>query len=174
MRLIAALIAVVASAATAAPQLARKSVLNGKVSLLVPTGFKPMDKEMLAFKYPSERRPPLVFTNEKGSVNVAINHTAGRVPPGQLRELHRQLEAGLRQQQPSAEWIRSEVTQINGRGFVVVETRTQAADTKVRNMMLATPYESRLLLISFNTTQDLESEWAPVGRRIINSVKLKK
>ena len=32
-----------------------------------------MSEEMMKLKYPSERRPALVYTNESGGINVALN-----------------------------------------------------------------------------------------------------
>ena len=68
------------------------SVLDGKLSLLTPQEFAPMDEELLRLKYPSERRPKLVLSNERGTVNIAINHTQDRMRQGQLAEAHQLLE----------------------------------------------------------------------------------
>ena len=56
-------------------QLEERSVLGGKVVLLLPVTFELMGEEMLRLKYPAERRPTVVYTNPAGSVNVALNHT---------------------------------------------------------------------------------------------------
>ena len=38
--------------------------------------------------------------------------------------------------------------------------------------MLGTSFEGRFLLITYNTTQDLEEEWMPIGNEIIASVAI--
>jgi hypothetical protein len=43
-----------------------KAVLGGKLALLVPDEFLEMDGETLKLKYPSERRPPLVYLTNQG------------------------------------------------------------------------------------------------------------
>lgn len=157
----------------AGPALEERSVLGGKVVLLVPTTFKPMSEEMLRTKYPSERRPTLVYTNEAGSVNLALNYTRDRIPANQLAAFHKYMEGSFKKLYPSAEWFGSELRKINGREFFVMELRTPAVDTEVRNIMLGTSLDDRLPLISFNVTKELEKEWLPTADRIIESVKVK-
>jgi hypothetical protein len=175
MRFVAILLTLVAcSSLHAAEQtLEAKSVLDGKVSLLIPQNFKPMSEEMLTTKYPSERRPTLVYTNEPGSVNLALNHTRNRMPASQLAAFHKSMEGNLKRLYPSAEWFRSEVRKIHGREFFIMELRTPAIDTEVRNIMLGTSLDDRLLLISFNVTKELEREWLATASRIIESVEVK-
>ncbi len=57
-------------------KLEAKSVMNGKLSVLLPSGFTLMGLEMLKAKYPIEgHRPTEVYTNEEGTINTAFNHT---------------------------------------------------------------------------------------------------
>jgi hypothetical protein len=175
MRFVAVLLTLVACSSLHAEELAlaQQSVLDGRVSLLIPATFKPMSEEMLRTKYPSERRPTLVFTNERGTVNIALNHAKGHMPANQLAAFHASMEGSFKKLYPSAEWFRSEVRKINGRDFFVMELRTPAIDTEIRNIMLGTSLEDRLLLISFNVTTELEGEWLPTANRIIESVRVK-
>lgn len=52
-----------------------KSLLNDKIELKVPKEFVIMSEELMKLKYPSERRPTLVYSNESGEINVALNLT---------------------------------------------------------------------------------------------------
>jgi len=91
----------------------------------------------------------------------------------QLAAAHASMEGSFKKLYPSAEWFRSEVRTINGREFFVMELRTPAIDSEIRNIMLGTSLEDRLLLISFNVTKELESGWLPMANRIIESVQVK-
>ena len=157
----------------AEPTFSEKAELGGKVRLLIPKTFQLMSEEMLKIKYPTERRPNIVYTNESGSVNVALNYTKNRMPAGQLAAFHKSMETALKKLHPSAEWFRSEVAKINGREFMVLELRTPAIDTEVRNIMLGTSVDDRLLLISFNVVKELEGEWLPAGNKIVESIHIK-
>ena len=66
--------------------LEKRLLLGGKVEMLVPTTFQPMPEEILKLKYPSERRPTFVLSNERASVSLALNHTQNRVPQAELAD----------------------------------------------------------------------------------------
>jgi hypothetical protein len=154
-------------------QLEGKTFLAGKVSLQLPADFEPMGEEMLKFKYPAERRPTLVYSNKAASVSVALNHTNNRVTPAQLPELHEAMEGMFKRLYPSATWFRSELIVVNGRQWFLLDLRTPAIDTEVRNLMLGTSLNDRLLIVAFNATRELEGTWLATGNRIIQSVRVR-
>lgn len=151
-------------------RLVPKKLLGGKFEILVPEGFKEMDQAMIQTKYPAENRPNFVLTNDDGTINIAINHTQSRVAPSQLRQLHQQLDTSIRQAQPQAQWMFSGFFHHHGREWTHLEFVSQAVDTKIHNMMLATSADNRMLAVSFNATDELSAEWLPIGREVVNSV----
>lgn len=73
---ISVLLLFLASAAIAQTgPLGERTVLDGRIDILIPDDFEEMAPDLLRFKYPSENRPTLVFTNPDGSINVGFNHT---------------------------------------------------------------------------------------------------
>ncbi len=112
-RMVAAVIVMIqvgpVSAAAGAAQLAPRTVLGGKVTLLLPVTFEVMGEEMMRFKYPTERRPTLVFTNPDGSVNVAFNHTDYAIRPDEIPAVLDATVRMIRNLYPSAQWYRSEL-----------------------------------------------------------------
>jgi hypothetical protein len=153
-------------------QLEERSFLDSKLFIQMPKEFEVMGEQMLKLKYPSERRPTLVYTNERGTVNVALNHTQDRVTLSQLPDLHKTVETTFRNAYPSATWFRNELTEINGRRCFLLDLRTPAIDTRVRNLILGTSLQGRFLIISINATQELESAWLPIANKIIQSVRI--
>ena len=160
------------TAMTAGVELVDTVVLGGKMSLLIPVGFAPMGEAMLQRKYPSTRRPSLVYTNMPGTVNVTINHTHNAVEPAQLPKLRAALASVFERAHPGAIWLRNEMTQIGERPFFLLDLRTKAADTQVRNIIVGTSAQGRMLLVSVNATHALESDWMPVAERIMRSVRV--
>ena len=167
-------IAALAGLGTAAPQtgLQRTTVLGGKVSVLIPAGFKTMSAELLVVKYPNVNRPSLVYTNERGTINVAFDHTVHRLPANQLPAALESMRTTFKNLYPSATWFRSEIRPINGRQFFLIDLRTPAADIEVRNIMAGTSLDDRLLMITFNVIKTFEKEWVPIGNRIIESISV--
>jgi len=167
------LLAVQASAQSTQVTLAERALLDGAVSVLIPESFSLMSEELLRLKYPSERRPTVVFSNERGSVNLAANLTANAVRPEQIVELHKAMEGTFKNLYPSATWYRSEVITQDGRRYFVLDLLTPAIDTQIRNIMYGTSFKGRLLMFSFNVTRELEKSWLEVGQRMLSSVRIR-
>ena len=158
---------------TTAQELVLREFYDGNVTLLLPVSFRPMSEEMLRLKYPNQRRPSIVYTDPTGAVNVALNHTNDRIPKDAVSEAHNVMEQSFRNLYPSATWNRSEVLVKNGRSYFIMDLRTPAIDTEVRNIMFGSSLDGRFLLVSFNCTRELEPYWEPYGQRIIESVTLR-
>lgn len=154
------------------PKLVKKKFLDDKLSLLVPEKFEPMSKAMLEAKYPSANRPTLVLTNRAGTVNLAINHTKNAARPDQLEGLLEAMEVVMRKTHRDAKWHDSSIVEINGRRWFRLDLTTSAIDTRIRNVMLGTVYEGRVLLVGFNTTKPLEKRWLESGQKMLQSLKL--
>jgi hypothetical protein len=167
------LLAAQPSAQSTQVTLTERALLDGAVTLLIPESFGPMSEELLRLKYPSERRPTVVFSNERGSVNLATNLTANLVRPEQIAELHKAMEATFKNLYPSATWYRSEIITQDGRRYFVLDLLTPAVDTQIRNVMYGTSFRGRLLLFSFNVTRELEKSWLEIGRTMLSSVRIK-
>lgn len=155
------------------PVLERKALLGGKVSLLMPSDFTPMSEELMRRKYPSSYRPGLVYTNAATTINVALEHTVHVVAANQLASAFEAMRGAMKNMHPSAVWFRNEIRQINGREFFLMEMRTPAIDTEVRNIIVGTSLDDRLLMVTFNVTKSLEAQWLPTGNKIIESIAVK-
>ena len=156
-----------------AAELVGVTALGGKVEMLAPAGFGPMPNAMLEIKYPSSRRPTEVLSNETGAVSIAFNHTQDAMLPGQVREAHIAISAMFHNLYPSAQWVRDEVVQQNGRDFMVLELVTPALDTQIHNIIYGTSVDGRFLLVSFNTTVELSAQWLPLGKQMMVSLSIK-
>ena len=154
------------------PALERESFLSGQLQLLVPKTFLRVDEASLQRGYPNERRPTLVLSSPDGAVHMAITHTSNPLSPSDLASAHAEFEQTLRALYPAAVWHRSELVTLEGRNFFALDLRTTSSDTGVRSLMLGTSLEGRFLLLSFSCLQAREPSWLPVGRRILESVRL--
>lgn len=149
-----------------------KEILDGKVKLLIPKEFSVMSAEMLEVKYPAAQRPTLVFTNEQGTVNLAINHTKNKATAASIPVFHRQTEAMMRRQIAAENWLASEMITLDELIWFRLDFRTPAVDTTIRNITLGTSLENRMLLVSFNTATAEEEVWLPIGQQMIQSLRL--
>ncbi len=152
-------------------ELKERKVLNGKMSLLLPLDFIQMDESTLLVKYPSVgNRPNEVYTNEKGSVNIAFNHTLNTINESELL----QVQIAIQQQLSNTkgiEILKTTELKINSADFITIEFMSNAIDTKIFNLMFITTLEDKLLLGSFNCTINEYAEWQPISKKIINSIR---
>lgn len=149
------------------------SVLSDKVEILIPKGFSIMSGEMAKIKYPSERRPTLIYTNESATINIAFNHTESKASNGEIQSYKDSLEKTFKNLNPSAKWYSSDVLKINSRNVGCLEFLTPALDTRIYNLIFFTELDGRLLLISFNCTEAQMNDWKPIAINIMNSLNVK-
>jgi hypothetical protein len=154
-------------------ELVRKTILNEKVEILLPKDFEIMTEDMLNIKYPSSRRPTLVYTDETGGINVAFNHTTSNASPQQIDAYKDNLVATFKNAYPSAEWKGTGMKVINGKNVGYVELITPAIDTKIYNLIFFTDLDDRLLLCTFNCVEKKQKDWKESAQQIMNSLKIK-
>lgn len=146
--------------------------LDGRLEILVPADFAQLDQSTIAVKYPTAARPKTVLANASTSVSIAINHTDNLVAPRQLTQLRQQLEMAIRQSQPNATWSLSGMQSRHGRDWIQLEFQSEAVDTQIENIMVATSVDGRMLAISFNCTVAQSAQWLAIGKEIVNSCRV--
>jgi hypothetical protein len=153
--------------------LEKRKILNDKVEILIPQEFEVMSEEMMKFKYPSERRPTLVYTDKTGGINVAFNHTANKASQQQIEAFKDSFVSTFKNLYPSAEWKGTGVKEINGRKVGYIELMTPAIDTKIYNLMFFTDLDGTLLLCTFNCVDKKQKDWVGPAKQIMNSLTVK-
>ncbi len=150
----------------------RRTALNGKVSLLVPVGFAEMPEDVVSVKYPSSRRPTEVLSDPTGAISLAFNHTQSHMAPSAVQAAHPLMSGQLKNAFPNPEWIRDTTLQQNGKTFMIFEVLSDAADTRIHNIMYGTSVDNRFLIVAFNTTIEQSDEWLPIGKQIMESITI--
>jgi hypothetical protein len=170
--LIGLLSVILISWTTPTSELEKRKILNDKVEILLPKEFGIMSEEMMKTKYPSERRPTLVYTNKTGGINVAFNHTASKASQTQIEAYKDNFVGTFKNLYPSAEWKGTGVKEINGRKVGYMELITPAIDTKIYNLMFFTDLDGRLLLCTFNCVEKERQNWTESAKQIMNSLTI--
>jgi hypothetical protein len=147
--------------------------LNGKVVIEIPSDFLIMSSESIVLKYPNAgHRPTEVYTNQKGTINIALNHTTNKANPSDLPKVKDAMEPQFKR--APFDFIKGELKEMNGSQFIILEFVSPAADTRIYNLMAIASLEGRLVMITFNCTEAERKEWEPIGNKIIGSIILKK
>ncbi len=131
-------------------ELEKKSILDNKVELLMPKGWKPMSQDLIKIKYPGVRPPKLVYSDVSGSISIAFNHTDSKASPELLEKYKEYLKKSLTTAYPDAVWEEDGIKEINGKKSGVFRLTTDALDDKIYNYMVFTDMDEKLLICSFN------------------------
>lgn len=149
-----------------------KSLFNDKVELKIPTEFDIMSEELMRVKYPAERRPTLVYSNESGGINVALNLTQNKANQELIEPYVDNFVNTFKKMYPTAEWKDSGSKVINGKKVGFLKLITPAIDTKIYNVMFFTDLDGKLLLCTFNCTKKSITDWETTADEIMNSLKI--
>ena len=154
-------------------ELENKTILNAALEIKIPKGFDIMAEELMELKYPSQRRPTLVYSNKSGGINVGFNLTLQKADQNIIEQYLGVFESSFKNAYPSAEWISAGIKIINGRKIGCLEMITPAMDTKIYNLIFFSDLNEKLLLCTFNCTEKDKSQWEEAAHEIMNSFLLK-
>lgn len=144
------------------------SILDGKASIVMPEGFVRMPQEMLEKKYPTAQRPKEAWyvESENGKVSLAFSMTENAMSEAQIPQFAEVLKAQMKAFSPSV----TEAT-VNGQKVSRLEMTTPAADGKIFNVMQLSSYDGKLLLATFNATEDLKDKYTQAGKDALSTLK---
>ena len=133
----------------------RTQLKDGRVSFVLPAGFKPMSKEDINVKFGRNGEayaPAFAYANERQNVTVAVGFAGSGLEAAQLDELKKFLEAHFDRNLPGIEWIEREIITRNGTRWIHLHLKAAAIDTGIVNDMYATVFDGQMLFFNFNST----------------------
>lgn len=156
-----------------AVSLTNRDVLNGLISIDIPTEFTPLDQETLALKFPRTTPPEEGYSNDNASVTIVFRLKTGSPPMtiNDLRPLQTTMTKAFNNLKIATRWHQNKIMKINGHDWLVLEFTSPAIDTPIRNLMVVTAVDGKLVAASFNTSSGQAKKWMPVGRKMINSIR---
>ncbi|MEJ9214972.1 hypothetical protein P4S83_10790 [Aneurinibacillus thermoaerophilus] len=149
-----------------------KNLLENKVKIPLPKTFTIMSPEMASLKYPSERRPELIYTNETASINMAFSHTQNPLNDTDMGAFKNSMVQILRQTQPLARWFEEGIRNVNGKNIGFCEFLAPSFDANIYNLLFFVELEGRALLCIFNCVEEEMKSWKPIARGIMDSLKI--
>ncbi|MEK4628203.1 hypothetical protein MKZ17_08345 [Solibacillus sp. FSL R7-0682] len=146
-------------------------VLNGKMLIRMPNLFLIMAKELASLKYPSERRPTVIYTDETSTINLALNLTDYPLRESEVEDFQENMIEVLEQAHPSAKWLDTGMMEIQEKTIAFIEIITPAIDGDIFNLMFFAALNGQTLIGTFNCMEgDLES-WRPVAKAMVETLE---
>ena len=145
--------------------------MDGKISFRMPKIFSIMPAELASLKYPSERRPNIIFTDESSTINLAFNKTSHSLPDEGVAEFQENMIDVLKQAQPAAEWFDTDVIKIDDKTVGFIEVITPAIDGEIFNLMFFVSIDGKALIGTFNCMEEDTETWRPIARAIMETIQ---
>ncbi len=144
-------------------------VEENKFYIKVPKEFKQLSYEDILKKYSGEV-PKIVFSNDSMSVNIAISITDNEMKDSEIDHYKKYMENIL---QCDSKIIDNKSYKVDGHTIGQLKLISKAEDTEIFNNMIFFSYHDKLVIVTFNCTDDLKSEWEEVGDFVIDSLFFK-
>ncbi len=153
--------------------LEKRSLIDGKIEILVPKEFTEMDMKEVLIKYPGKNRPKLILTDESGTVNLGFSHADSPADSTMIKDYKDVMINSYKQRAPGTVFVGEGVTSIHGKKVGYFKMITQAIDQQIFNHIFLTDCEGKLLVGTFNCLQKDKAVWEPVAEQIVQSLRVK-
>lgn len=168
IRLVLAIALLAPAGAVAAERMQSHTLLDGKVTLLIPADFKqhvddPEDAAIAADD------PAVAFANADETAVLAVAHDP-RMPlkPAMLDTLKSALEV----QFTYTKKLYSGIRKINGFDFVVYEAEIPAPDELFYMIVAQASYADHMFNVSYQCSSSKDSACAARGKQVVESIRL--
>ena len=147
-------------------------VADTDVTFNPPEGFRPLSKEMIAVKWPTNRAPTYAVGTPTGSTTVAYDLKPQNIPQHALPEVQKSFTQVFERIIPGISWKKNEIIEHSGQKWLLMEMTSNAVDTDIYNIMFVTGFDGKMLVFNFNSTKEDFPKYEASLRESLESVKL--
>lgn len=142
-------------------------VENNKFFIKVPTSFKNLNSEAINERYSGDV-PGVVFSNDEGTINIAINMTENYMKNNEIKDYKTHMEGLLKES--DGEIVSASYYEVDNHNVGQIKLISDSGDTKIYNNTIFFAYNDKLIIVTFNCTKELQEEWQGVGDFITDSL----
>lgn len=135
------------------------ALFDHKMSIFLPKGLLPMPEEYAKLKYPSERRPQIIYTNQDGSVNFAFSHFNMPIERDETIQAIEQFKNIIKKVNPANILYEMKEENLGDTKLSWFDFKGYAIDGQSYNLMYVTPLEKTVMHGMFNCKFADAAEW---------------
>lgn len=135
------------------------------LSVEIPSKFTLLPEKLAEIKYPSKKRPQVIYANENGTVSFGISRFKKPELVG-IDEVKDGMLNSMRNLAPQA----SPVTVEGYKAWLITFT-SKGLDADIFNMQLYVLSDDSLIIATFNMTEKNIKEYQSVGKKTLTSIK---
>ncbi|RDC65243.1 hypothetical protein [Adhaeribacter pallidiroseus] len=152
------------------------------ITTSLPSDFGIMPDELIASRYPAQRKPIAAYTGFNGQIDLVVTEKPSTFSKKDLPLLQKFYKPAILSMYSEVAFIREEVSTINGREFLIFEFVSAVKDDEKKKHKLApirkytivqyTIENDKLLIFTFNCPAALKPEWQATANKMMRSVKI--
>lgn len=158
-----------------------KYQINEDISYQIPESFSLMSQGDRIQKFVSSREPLAMHASIDGEVNFGVNWNPMQWIAGDEKMIYGFYKASIQSMFDKVEFIQDEIKEINGKQFIVFEfigslkseNAFSSKSSRSYTYIQYTSYNDQVLLFNMGCKARLMSQWQPIAKEIMNSVKVK-
>jgi len=149
----------------------RKVMIDDKLTIMLPADFVEMDTATAKLKYPSEQRPPIIFTDPSGFVNFWVSPTEEFMPEDEIENVRDQIFAMIRRLNPGIKPQESGVEIASEKKIAYIEYSNPVVDGKVYNLMFLFEMDKKMTMACFNCLTKDSKYWKKPMLEMLKSME---
>jgi len=149
-----------------------RTLVEGKITMMVPKEFTEMDMAIAKIKYPSEERPETILTDGNGATNIMFSYMEDTMVNEESEEVRDQLLAIMRRVNPGIKPLSTGMEVISDKNVAYVEFSNPAIDGKLYNLMFFLELNGRTLMGSFNCFSKAMKYWKKPALEMMQSIQV--
>jgi len=150
----------------------RRTVLDGRLSVLMPESFVIMPLELAEKKYPAVQRPDEIYTNNETTVNFCVSLKNDQATNEDIPRAKDIIQKAVMRMHSGSKVISSEAIEVSGVNIAYFDFCSAAIDTDIYNMMFFLSVDNRIVVGSFNCPWQNMDVWKPVIEQMFGTVEM--
>lgn len=148
----------------------KRLLFDKTFSIYMPVCFTDMPEEWKQRKYPYERKPQFIYTDNSGSVNFCFSLLKPDVEPINLKEILDGFQIVLKKMNPSYLFLDNGRSKDENFEFMWCKTSGQTIDGKIYFILFLSEIGKKLLLGTFCCPYEEKRIWDHLALKIIGSI----
>jgi len=141
-----------------------------KVSL--PKEFSQMTDDDVAQKYPSTKKPLVLYTNPDRIIDFGLNVTKSKFPGNDLELLRGIYKSTFLHMYNKVTFIQDEIKTINKRKFINFEFIAEFEGQRTYSNLMYTLVKDQVFLFNFTCPQPVYQKWQATANAIMPTIKM--
>ncbi len=160
-----------------------KTKVSDGIVVSIPGELTAMTQEDIIQRYPSVRAPLAAFTNGNRTADFSVNTSATQWPDENIELAQKFFKSGITNLYDRVDFIDQGVHVVNKKKFIFFEFESRVNGNRMKEGEQSAVFrytyiqyrieKDKALVFSFNCPRDQRSEWQPIVRAMMKSVKVK-